>query len=131
MGVSSTTCGTLWQASLDERGEMKRLLLVAAAVFVLVLAAASAALAGEVKGPPGTPGVPGSAQPDGSVPSLLHANSICAASGLNDMISTQGQIDQIVQNFGVDVSGRAPSEPADPHVFNPGTGCNPTQGGTP
>src|SRR5881227_2796318 len=89
---------------------------------------AGSALAGEVKGPPGTPGVPGSAQPDGSVPALLHAHSICAASGLNDMIADQGQIDVIVQNFGVDVSGRAPSEPADPHVFNPGTACNPTRG---
>jgi hypothetical protein len=92
---------------------------------------ANHALAGEVKGPHGTPGVAGSAQPDGSVPSLSHANSICAASGLNDMLTNQGQIDYIVQSFGIDVAKQPPSEPADPHVFNPGTGCNPTQGGTP
>lgn len=107
---------------------MKRLVSIATSAAVLAAAAASGALAGEVKGPPGTPGVSGSAQPDGSVPSLLHAHSICASSGLNDMLSDQGQIDVIVQNFGADVSGRAPSEPADPHVFNPGTGCNPTAG---
>jgi hypothetical protein len=110
---------------------MRHKLVVAFCAVAVAGMGAGGALAGEVKGPPGTPGVPGSAQPDGSVPSLSHANSICASSGLNDMLSNQGQIDQIVQNFGVDVSGRAPSEPADPHVFNPGTGCNPTQGGTP
>jgi hypothetical protein len=33
-----------------------------------------------------------------------------------------------VQNFGIDVSGKT-SETADPHEFNPGTGCNPTAGG--
>ena len=53
---------------------MRRLLLVAAAVAVL---GAGAAFAGEVKGPPRTPGAEDTAAPD-------HANSICAFSGLND-----------------------------------------------
>lgn len=107
---------------------MRHKLAVAVCVAALAGLGAGSAFAGEVKGPPGTPGVSGSAQPDGSVPALEHAASICASSGLNDMLDTQGQIDVIVQNFGADVSGRAPSEPADPHEFNPGTGCNPTAG---
>ena len=53
---------------------MRRLLLVAGAVAVL---GAGGAFAGEIKGPPGTPG-----SPDTGAPS--HANSICAFSGLND-----------------------------------------------
>lgn len=111
------------------KGErMKRLLVVASLVAVIALAVASASLAGEVVGPPGTAGVPGSAQPDGSAPALLHSASICAANGLNDMLSTQGQTDFIVQSYGIDVSGLAPSEPADPHVYNPSSpgACNPT-----
>jgi hypothetical protein len=47
------------------------------------------------------------------------------------MLTNQGQIDYIVQSYGIDVAKQPPSEPADPHLFNPGTGCNPTQGGTP
>jgi hypothetical protein len=79
---------------------MKRLLVVAASAAVLVLAAASGALAGEVKGPPGTP------CPDKSTcvhstndtGALDHANSACAASGLNDMDGNDpGQTVSIVQ----------------------------------
>jgi hypothetical protein len=57
---------------------------------------ASAALAGEVQGPPGTPGVPfsGSGNRTGAP---THANSICAYNGLNDMNPRQGPIDSIVQ----------------------------------
>jgi hypothetical protein len=60
----------------------------------------------------------------------LHANSICASSGLNDLLTTQGQIDVIVQNFGADVSGRAPSETIDPHVLNPGDPVDGCRGGS-
>lgn len=84
---------------------------------------ASAALAGEVKGPPGSPAT---AQPGGnpnSTGALEHANSICAANGLNDYDTVEGQNDFHVQSYGIDVSGRAPSEAADPHVFNPGDAC--------
>jgi hypothetical protein len=54
---------------------MKRLLIVAASVAVL---AAAGAFAGEVKGPPGT------LNNTNDTGALDHANSICAASGLND-----------------------------------------------
>jgi opacity protein-like surface antigen len=61
---------------------MKRLLIAAASVFLLVGAASSAALAGEVKGPPN--------QVDNTdvTGALDHANSACAASGLNDFDTT-------------------------------------------
>ena len=57
---------------------MKRLFITAASVFLLLGAASSAALAGEVKGPPN--------QVDNTneTGALDHANSACAASGLND-----------------------------------------------
>ena len=53
--------------------------------------AATAAIAGEVKGPPRT----GINTNHTGAPS--HANSNCAYSGLNDMDPTAGQIDSIVQ----------------------------------
>ena len=67
---------------------------VCAAVFVGV--SATPALAGEVTGRPGTPGVPfsGSGVRTGAP---AHANSICAYNGLNDMNPAQGPIDSIVQ----------------------------------
>jgi hypothetical protein len=60
---------------------MKRLVVVAASVAMLVGPGASAAFAGEVKGPPN--------QPDNTnqTGALAHANSACAASGLNDFDS--------------------------------------------
>ena len=61
---------------------MKRLFLVATCAAALM---AGAAFAGEVKGPPG---VPNNTNETGA---LDHANSICAASGLNDLDSTEGQ----------------------------------------
>jgi hypothetical protein len=56
----------------------------------------SAAFAGEVAGPPGTPDVAfsGSGKTTGAP---AHANSICAYNGLNDMNPSQGPIDSIVQ----------------------------------
>jgi len=79
---------------------MKRLLLVAASVAALVLAAASGALAGEVKGPPyqGAP-VPGGIGNSTNTTAAVtngHA-SICAFSGLNDFDSTLGQTDRQTQ----------------------------------
>jgi hypothetical protein len=57
---------------------MKRLLVVAASAALLVVSGASGAFAGEVKGPPN--------QVDNTneTGALDHANSACAASGLND-----------------------------------------------
>lgn len=57
----------------------------------------TAAVAGEVKGPPGSPAT---AQPGGNpdkTGALDHANSACAASGLNDFDSESGQIASQVQ----------------------------------
>jgi hypothetical protein len=71
-----------------------------AAVVCAVAAAglsASAALAGEVIGPPGTPGVAGSGQPDLSTAAPFNSNSICSYNGLNDLQQGQGQLTFIVQ----------------------------------
>ncbi len=59
----------------------------AAALCAAVFAggSVSAALAGEVKGPPGTP------NNTNETGALDHANSACAASGLNDFDSEAGQ----------------------------------------
>jgi len=68
---------------------MRKLLVVGACVVVL---AAAGAFAGEVKGPP--------RQPDNTneTGALQHANSACAASGLNDFDSHDpGQVELQVQ----------------------------------
>jgi hypothetical protein len=61
---------------------MRRFVVVAAAVAVL---AGAGAFAGEVKGPPGT------VDNTNETGALEHANSACAASGLNDFDSSEGQ----------------------------------------
>jgi hypothetical protein len=70
----------------------------AAAVCAAIVAglSAGAALAGEVQGGPGTPGVAfsGSGQRTGAP---AHSNSICSYNGLNDMNPDQGPIGSIVQ----------------------------------
>jgi hypothetical protein len=73
----------------------KRLAAALCAAFATALSA-SAAFAGEVQGPPGTPGVPfsGSGNRTGAP---AHSNSICSYNGLNDMNPAQGQIQFIVQ----------------------------------
>ena len=79
----------------------KPLLLVAVCTAALLSASATAALAGEVKGPPGTPNVdPSLAIPPAGGPTGApdHANSACVFSGLNDMVD--GPTDTIVQTPG-------------------------------
>jgi len=61
---------------------MRRLLIIATAVVALT---SVGAFAGEVKGPPNTP------NNTNETGALDHANSACAASGLNDMDSEEGQ----------------------------------------
>ena len=75
---------------------MRKTFAVAICAAVLAGVSAGAALAGEVKGPPGTPGVAfsGSGERTGA---FENANSICAFNGLNDMNPMQGPIDNIVQ----------------------------------
>ena len=70
---------------------MKRLVVVAASVAMLVGPGAGAALAGEVKGPPNQP------NNTNETGALAHANSACAASGLNDLDSKEGQTVSQVQ----------------------------------
>jgi hypothetical protein len=67
---------------------MKKLLVVATSVAVL---GAAGAFAGEVKGPPRTP------DNTNETGALTHANSACAASGLNDFDSAEGQAVSQVQ----------------------------------
>jgi hypothetical protein len=67
--------------------------ILAAALCAAVFAggSVSAAVAGEVKGPPGSLAT---AQPGGNpdkTGALDHANSACAASGLNDFDTLEGQ----------------------------------------
>ena len=69
---------------------MRRLLIVASSVLAL---AAGGAFAGEVKGPPGT------LNNTNETGALDHANSACAASGLNDydLSDPMGQLASQVQ----------------------------------
>jgi len=105
-----------------------------ALILALTLAAgltSTAAIAGEIKGPP-----PGSNQPSPPNSSISNGNSLCSFSGLNDTpdgipgIDPGGQ----VQSFGYFMSQFGlydPSDPADRDSFLfPANGCNPTvQGG--
>ena len=75
---------------------MGKKLFVAAALCVAVFAGGSSALAGEVPGPPGTPGVAFSGS-GGRTGAPAHSNSICSYNGLNDMNPSQGPIDNFVQ----------------------------------
>jgi hypothetical protein len=78
-------------------GRTKKLLCsVAVCATAVVGVGASAAFAGEVTGPPGTPGEEFSGS---GVPTRApeHSNSICSFSGLNDMNPAEGPISSIVQ----------------------------------
>src|SRR6188472_2213883 len=81
------------RASINEgaNGGMKRLVVVAVSAAVLALTGGGTAFAGEVKGPPGT------INNTNETGALNHANSACAASGLNDLDQTEGQTVSQVQ----------------------------------
>jgi hypothetical protein len=76
---------------------MKRWFVVAASAAVLAGAGASGAFAGEVKGPPGNPNDPDQPHLTNETGALDHANSACAASGLNDFDPEEGQNESQVQ----------------------------------
>jgi hypothetical protein len=87
---------------------MRKKFAAAACAAAITALSASTALAGEVKGPPGTAGVPDSGSGKATA-APAHANSICAFSGLNDMTVGEGPIDFIVQSPGQDVrTGETP-----------------------
>jgi hypothetical protein len=77
----------------------KKSMLAAVVCAVAVAgASASAAFAGEVKGPPGTPSTTDPIPPaSGETAAPDHANSACAFSGLNDLNPNEGPTDTIVQ----------------------------------
>ena len=83
---------------------MRRLVVVVGSIAVLAAAGASGAFAGEVKGPPGQPcttdpvtGATDCVHNTNTTGALDHANSPCAASGLNDMDPAEGQTASQVQ----------------------------------
>ena len=84
---------------------------VAVCVTAIVGVGARAAVAGEVKGPPGSVEHPGVRK------DVTHANSICSFSGLNDFVN--GPTDFHVQSYGQDVRLHG----ANPREFNPGDAC--------
>ncbi len=89
----------------------KAMLATALGAATVMGVGASAAFAGEVTGPPGSIGNPGTPK------DMSHPNSICAFSGLNDFVN--GPTDFHVQSFGQDVRAHR----ADPKAFNPGDAC--------
>jgi len=80
---------------------MKRALVAIITAIALMGAGTTAALAGEVKGPPGIPcgGTTGvtCVHLTDETGAPTHANSACAFSGLNDMDPARGQTTSIVQ----------------------------------
>ena len=70
---------------------VRRLMGATAAAVLLASLASSAVFAGEVKGPPGT------INNTNETGALDHANSACAASGLNDLDQAEGQTVSQVQ----------------------------------
>ena len=75
---------------------MRKTLAVMVCAVALAGLSSEVAFAGEVAGPPGTPGVAGSGSGK-QTGAFSNANSICAFNGLNDMNPDQGQIQYIVQ----------------------------------
>jgi hypothetical protein len=107
---------------------MRMKLAVAACAVIGAALTAGGALAGEVQGPPGTPGVAGSGSGNRTA-APANSNSICSYNGLNDMNPAQGPIDSIVQTphtqgvpgqAGADASGSG--QPGSPTC---GGGSNP------
>ena len=78
-------------------GMVRTVTRAASMALVVVALSAGVALAGEVTGPPGTPGVAGSGSGH-RTGAFYNANSLCAFNGLNDMNPNQGPIDEITQN---------------------------------
>ena len=70
---------------------LRRVLAIGFCTTAFVGVSAGAAVAGEVKGPPGT------VNNTNETGALLHANSACAASGLNDLDTSEGQTVSQVQ----------------------------------
>lgn len=74
---------------------MRKFFVAATSAAVFLAAGASAALAGEVKGPPGSTPIPGGNQNLTAAPA--NSNSACSYSGLNDFDADEGQNERITQ----------------------------------
>ena len=107
----------------------KRFQTCALAFGAAMMAASTAAMAGEIKGPPPTDNsqnTPGS---------ISNGNSFCSFSGLNDTPLGIPGVDPggIAQSYGWFLSQFGnfdPSDPAERSSFDfPGTGCNPSKVG--
>jgi hypothetical protein len=79
---------------------MRAKLAVAACAGIVAALSAVPALAGEVKGPPGTPDTPRTLEQVQAIRTgaPAHSQSICSYNGLNDMVLGQGPIHEITQN---------------------------------
>jgi hypothetical protein len=103
---------------------MRKMFAAAIGAAIVAGLGANAALAGEVQGPPGTPGVAFSGSGNRTA-APAHSNSICSYNGLNDMNPNQGQITYTVQTpHNQGVPGQAGADPA-----GSGTPGSPTCGG--
>lgn len=86
----------------------KSFFVAAVCALAVASASASAAFAGEVKGPPGTGPRTQEQVNAARTAAPAHSNSICSYSGLNDMIPGQGPIDFHVQSPGQNVRNGGP-----------------------
>jgi hypothetical protein len=110
---------------------IKRSSIFAATLGVAAMLNSTAALSGEIKGPP-----PGSNTdtPPGPLTRISNGVSICSFSGLNDTPDGIPGVDPggIVQSYGFFMAQFGLFDPSDPEErasFDfPGTGCNPNHG---
>jgi hypothetical protein len=108
----------------------KRSKLGSIAVAAAMLIGSTAAIAGEITGPPPTGNVP---SPPGT--RISNGASICSFSGLNDTPDGIPGIDPggIAQSYGYFFAQFGLGDPSDPDKFSsetgfPGENCNPTRG---
>lgn len=102
-----------------------RIAVLAIVMAMMLVAGAGAALAGEVKGPPGPGGAEGGATPIAS----YRAHSICSFSGLNDVIEEMEPTQtQSYGTFLVLIKKMYDLETAKAMLPSPGLACNPNSG---
>jgi hypothetical protein len=99
-----------------------RIAVLAILMVIMLVFSAGAALAGEVKGPPGPDGAEGGTTPIAS----YRAHSICAFSGLNDVIEeSEPTQTQSYGTFLVFLKNAFDLETAKAILPSPGVACRP------
>jgi hypothetical protein len=106
--------------------------LIRGALALALIVGSTAAIAGEITGPP-----PSSNQNPAPGTSMSNGNSLCSFSGLNDTpdgFAPAGDPGGIVQSYGYFMAQAGIYDPSDPaqrdSFLFPANGCNPTvQGG--